>query len=85
MGRDERLIYEILQIIEENPYCSSSVITIKGYDNQSVLKHIMNICRENLIIAEPAADESGETENFMNMHLTLRGLLYLKKLDSISA
>jgi hypothetical protein len=68
-------------MVEEKPYCSLSSIALKNYDNDSVLAQLKIILKEKLIRAETAADEKGEIINLFNIHLTLNGLLYLKKLN----
>ena len=83
MGRNENLICEILQIIESNPYCDASAITLKGYDCSTVLNQLMLIHKEHLILAEPEVDENGEAVKLFNIHLTLRGLIFLKKFSSM--
>ncbi|MGE5798152.1 MAG: hypothetical protein ACM34N_15310 [Ignavibacteria bacterium] len=75
------LICRILELIEEKPYCSLSSIELKNYDNDSVLAQLIIILKEKLIRAEIGLNEKGEIINLFNIHLTLNGLLYLKKLN----
>ncbi len=76
---DVNLLCRILEIIEDKPYCSLSSIVLKNYDNDSVQDQLKIILEEKLIRAETALNEKGEIINLFNIHLTLNGLLYLKK------
>jgi hypothetical protein len=75
------MICSILEIIEKKPYCSLSSIALKNYDNDLVLAQLKIIQKEKLIRAEIDLNEKGEIINLFNIHLTLNGLLYLKKLN----
>ena len=81
MGRNENLIRKILQIIEEKPYCTSSAISIHGFSRDCIFIQLSLICREHLIAAEPATDESGTMTDLFNIHLTLSGLNYLRSIS----
>ena len=85
MGRNENLTYKILELVEEKPYCSSSAVVIEGYNKDSVFKQLKFILKDNLILAEPFTDGNGEIVSLNNIHLTLRGLIYMRKLTSILA
>lgn len=76
MGRNENLTRKILHIIEEEPYCSSSEIIIKGFTSTCIYIELKLMFMEHLIAAEQEADEY--KESLFNIHLTLKGLKYLR-------